>query len=581
MRVSRRSLKPFRENRRELVREYAGDRWSDHASDKKVYVNLLSLYVQIVGRALVPKAPRFGLSTFDVRYKPQVWAMETWINNHVENNYTAERLQRIVIDALFGFGIAKVCISTPEDVAQTGYQGQAGEPGLWNVDIDDLVVDMAAREWEEVRFIGMRYEAPYEVVKESKRFKKKVRDNLTPTEDYDYNLDGDERINVMGKGDDVGDEFDPKVSLWEVYLPRHRLVVTLADDDLSGPDMEPLSVQDWVGPACGPYHILNFHPVPGNLIGKGPLSDLWNLHLSANRLYRKSIRQAENLKEVTAVAGSATEDGQRVLNAVDGEMLTVDNPERIKQLITGGQTTQSIHLMATELRDLFSRMGMNLELLGGNAPQSKTATQDQMLNQNASAGIADLQDRVVSWVSKVGKSLLWYWHHHPTRVMAIEEPFPGMPEEKLLRFVTPEQRASVPFDQIALKVDPYSLRYKTPEQRAMEMTQTMQNVITPLAPLLMQQGIGIDMNAFLRDLGKLTDQPNMRDWLTFQAPPEMQEAGATEMPHDQTLPGATSREYVRRNVGQAQSGQARDQHMKAQLAGVDVGGNGTFRGDFG
>src|SRR5205085_8976936 len=106
----------------------------------------------------------------------------------------------------------------------------------------------------------------------------------------------------------------------EVYLPRHRLVLTLSDDTVTGgaelgagSDGGSLRIQPWLGRDQGPYHILSFGTVPGNAMPKAPVQDLVDLHEAANSAYRKMIRAVGRLKEIAAVQGGATEDGSRTM----------------------------------------------------------------------------------------------------------------------------------------------------------------------------------------------------------------------------------------------------------------------------
>ncbi len=101
-----------------------------------------------------------------------------------------------------------------------------------------------------------------EAIVDSKLYNRKAAANLPESYDSLYNEQGDERINTLGRGYYLQDveEFEPYVDLWEVYLPRQRLVLTFSDDMLTGAvggEIDgALRVQRWIGPDCGPYHLL-------------------------------------------------------------------------------------------------------------------------------------------------------------------------------------------------------------------------------------------------------------------------------------------------------------------------------------
>ncbi len=408
MQRARLALRRPREERVNAVRQFVGHHWSEEGSQQLVPCNLISLYVDVVGRKLVANNPRVMLSTDNRRLKPIVNAMESWANKEVVKTQLDVTLRRVVLDALFSIGICKVALATPADAAALNWSLKAGQPFAARVDLDDFVFDHHARDFSECGFMGHRYRVPLRTVRESKMYAKS-RENLTASEDRLFNFEGDERLSVLGRttyGDMI--EFEDMVDLWEVYLPRHKLVVTLRDDSLTGAGEEvsnplygkALRVQRWLGPDSGPYHILALGVVPGNAMPKAPIQDLIDLHEAVNRIIRKLVRQSDRQKEVTFVSGGATEDGEWAMNANDGEAIKVDNPDKLKTTTWGGPNDQNFRLFVA-LKDLFDFLAGGLSLMGGLGPQSKTLGQDELLNQNASASISSMQDKCLKHTADV------------------------------------------------------------------------------------------------------------------------------------------------------------------------------------
>ncbi len=577
MRRSRLALQRFRENRRDMVRQYVGRHWSEEGTTQPVPVNLLALYTQIVGRALVAKDPRLMLSTFDRSLKADVSAMQAWANKEVERMYLADTLRRVVVDALFSVGVCKVGLATPGDAAVRGWGLGGGQPYAERVDLDDFVFDTNARSFDEVAYIGHRYRIPLDA---AKSWLGKKAKSLQASDLREYNEQGDERIIQLGRGSQGDNEdFEDMVDLWEVYLPRHRLVLHLQDDYVSGAepgrDATELLRQPWVGPYCGPYHVLGFGVVSGNAMPKAPIQDLLDLHLAANRAYRKVMRTVDRVKEITAIRGGAAEDGSRIMNADDGDMVKVDDPQSVNQLIFGGQTLQTVLAAATVFKDVFDFMGGNLSILGGLSPQSKTATQDKMLNENSGRTIADLQESSTKFVSKVGEALCWYWWHDPYKVQRSTYATPGMPTLTTVRQVTPQKRQRGRFDDLGIKVDPYSLRQQTPESRLAALNQVVQQIVIPMAPLLQSQGIMFDANAYLKKVAEYLDAPDLAEVLTVQEPPAQDTApGGGE---GAGMPPNTNRTYTRENVP-ARTPKGDSQNLVNTLLGVDTGGDPSKNG---
>jgi len=592
---SRLVLRKPREERVWMTRQYVGNHWSEEGTRNEVPLNLLAAYCGIVGRKLIANNPRVMLSTARRDSKPVVRAMESWCNKEITRMNLQNTLQRVVLDGLFSIGICKVGIATPADASLVGWGIGAGEPFAQRVDLDDFVFDIHARDFDEAGFIGHRVRVPLRSVIDSNIYGKGKQD-LTVSEDKLYNMEGDERISVLGRTTMAGgdtEEFEDMVDLWEVYLPRHRLVITLADNQVIGALGNEVSrdrkfgkalrIQRWLGPSRGPYHLLGFMPVPGNSMPKAPCQDLLPLHEAINRQLRKLIRQADRSKQVTAVQGGATEDGKRVIDASDGDGIRVDNPEKVRDLLFG-QINQNLFQLWGALREAFSWMAGNLEIMGGLGPQSKTATQDEMLNANSSATISDMQDKVVRLTSNVLESLCWYWHHDPQRIMRVTQSVEGFPEFSRQQAVHPAGRGGpgrlardVAFEDMDVQIDPYSLQHQTPQGRLTQINQIVQSIIVPMMPLLQQAGVQFDVQAYLKKVGMYLNMPDLADILTIGEPPQMQSQGSAGPPSP-GMPAETTRNYVRRSNGGATTRGADLQRGNAmQPPGQNGATNGAMR----
>lgn len=546
---SRLSLRFFREERREAVRQYIGHHWSEESTREKVPVNFISLYCRIVSRALISKSPRVLLSTFDRSAGPVVSTMETWANREFEKMHLATTLERVVLDALFSVGICKVALAMPSDASAVGWNQPVGQPFAERVDLDDFVFDAHARDFMEAGFVGHRFRCPLEVIADSTLYSS-GRKHLTPSDDNPYNQEGDERINVLGRGyyavNTGAIEFEDYVDLWEIYVPRKRLIITLASDGGGMPDrtMDPLREVEWMGPDVGPYHFLGMNSVPGNAMPKGDVQDLMDLHMSLNRICRKLLAQAERQKEVLPVRGAASEDGDRTIRMSDGEAFLCDNADTLKAVTFGGPN-QANFLLFQEFQKVFSMLAGNLDALGGLAPQSSTATQDKLLAQSSSGTITDKQDRVTVFTQSVVDALLWYHHRHPTNTMRAKYELPGLGGATITRRVTPQQRLNVRWDDLDIRVDPYSMQARSPQQRLMMLKDIMVSVVQPMAALLQQQGIMVDMHYVLDRFGKYMDDPDVQNMFSIQTPPSPSPGG---QPGQSAGPAETTRNYVRESV---------------------------------
>lgn len=575
----RRRLERFRTNMVDAVKQYVGSRWNDEGSDKPVPVNLISLFAKSVVPKLVADNPRFMLSTYDRSAKAMVSAMQDWVNEEAIRMNLKKTFTKLAYNGAFSIGIAKVALATASDAERYAWRLKAGRPFVSYVDLDDWVHDGCTRNLAEAGYCGHRFRVPLEIAKNDPTFGSN-RSKLTAATNTRYNAGGDEKLGAMSQTDEYTgfDEYEDYVDLWEIYLPRHKKIVTLADDQVTGAVAyeggEPLKVQDWIGPDSGPYYFLEFYDVPGNAMPKAPVQDIMDNHMFVNRCVRKLHDQTDRVKDLTFVRGAADKDGNAVMAASDGDIIKVENPEGIVQVSTGGANGK-LYGMFRDYFELSKQLPGNLDAIAGLSASTKTVGQDKMLNEAATAGVLEMQATMVDFVARVGQGLCWYLYHHPELVMETQFAAPSTPEITIPRKVTPEQRMQSPWTALKIEVNPYSLQYTSPLGRAGVIRQIVSDLL-PLTPLLQQRGVMFDANAYVRFQADNYNVPELLDLFTTQEPPPTPGPGGGSGGDggDALLGGtggANGGHYIRESVSEATaSGQARN--VASQMMGVDPGG---------
>jgi hypothetical protein len=557
IRQSRLALTYPRQVRVDMTKQLASKYYSVEGPVKPIPLNLLNLYQTIVGQKLLASNPRVMLSTWDMGNRAVIGTMERWANKQIIKQKLAQSFERCVIDSLYVMGIMKVGIATPLNSAMSGWMFSSGRVYCEPVDFDDFVYDVHCRDLRFAGFMGHRYRAPVRVVKQYKLFSKDRKD-LGPMPDKLYNLEGDERIGTLGRTTMAGDEeYEESVDLWEIYLPRHRLVVTLRDDDMSnagtGGMGKALSIRRWVGPDSGPYIILGQDIVPGNSRPAGPMRNLYDLHMAINNILRKLIRQAQRCKTLGLAGGGRTEDADKIGELSDGDMGNVSDVKNVSELTYGTPNAQLFELLKA-LKELFSWLAGNLEIMGGLSAQSKTKGQDELLAQNSSATISVMQGRVLDFISSVMESMCWYWHHDPTKVYRSTFQVPGS-EIQIPTYSFPtdqgggsrKNRMRVPFADLDITIDPYSLQHQTPQSRLQAITQFIQGVYLPMSQLASQQNIMLDLNQLFNLAGKYMDQPDLPTILTTAPAPQQDSSGGAGP--EPSGPMNETKTYERRSLG--------------------------------
>src|SRR5207244_2506512 len=136
-------------------------------------------------------------------------------------------------------------------------------------------------------------------------------------------------------------------------------------------------IQKWIGPDCGPYHFLSLGGwVPGSAMPMGPIMHLIDLAKAVNRNYRTLIEDSDRWKSVLPVPGGAVDDAGKLKQAKNGEMFQSDRAD-LREVQFGG-INEGMFRFAKHLKELFSWLAGNLDIVGGLAPQARTAHQDAM-----------------------------------------------------------------------------------------------------------------------------------------------------------------------------------------------------------
>lgn len=587
MRKSSLVMQSYRENRKKMVRLDAGAEWSDNAADKRRPWNGIGLFRRVVLQALVNATPRALLSTWRRESKRVVTAAADWGNRQFEKIELGEHLRRWVDDALYWMGVMKVGITTPVDAERSGWRTFAGEAFACTVDPDDYICDIFARHFDELSFEGHRYRGSAEAA--NRLYRLRGDQKLSGQVNEQFNVDGDERVGMIGKGYVGGDhdEFGEMTDLWEMYLPAYKAVLTFRSVNGFPPASEDdlLESREYIGPECGMYHKLGFLWVPGNLFPRGPIMDLFPLDESINQQLRKLLRQAERFKQMNLYSGAASKDMGRIKDAGDGDDVQVDRLNEIKQWASSPPSAQ-LFGVTQAMMQLFNKLAGNLDTLGGLARMAGTAAQEQQLNANASGFVGSMSRAVTIATSKVMEGLFWYWWHDPSGVMRSQYNLQSAPDVGVTREVypagtrdqmgnAPEYTRDMSWYDLEVKVDPYSLSMDTPQSKLQQLMQALQTLV-PVLPMVGQSGLAPDWRFFFEKFAEYTNNPDIAEMLHLQEPPAgEEEQGRNDTP---TKPPVTNRTYTRKSESEAtDEGQSKD--MMQRLMGAGMNGAGEFGGE--
>lgn len=552
-------LEPHRRKRLERIKEVVGFNYSDDGAVDKVPINMEDLATRVFARELMAKNPNVLVSCPypDLRY--QKLKLKLSVNQEIRRLQLQKVLNRGVVDAFFGIGIIKVGLADDE-----GTNG-VGIPFVDLVDLDDFVVDMDARSWNEVRYIGNKYRMPLSVALKNPAFNEKAREQLQATANERYTDPADGTAAEVGTGyrSSYEDSYEPWVELWDLYLPREKKLITVAADEMNH-ENGPLMEIAWKGQKNGPYFTLGFFDVPANLMPLPPLANLHDLHLLINALMRKAGRQAERQKTITMVPAGNVGDGQKIVDSSDGDTITQQQPGQVSQAKFGGADPTTVSLIA-QLQGIFSYMAGNLDTAGGLAPQAETLGQEQMLAAGTSKTVADMKDRVYTWTKEIVEAIAyWIWTDPLTEQQLYYSP-QGYPDIQVPVMFSPEDRTA-DFLNFDIKIEPFSLQQQTPANQLQTIMQYLQQIVFPALPMLQQSGGMLNFAKLSRIVAELSNCEYINEILEFGIPPEI--IGPVGRPDGAAKPAVTQRTERRINQPGASKAGRDQQFIQSMMQGA-------------
>ncbi len=545
---SDRQLVTPRENRISAIRQFVGFNYSDNGAEKKVPTPYLKLAVSIYVRMLAPVAPRVMFSTDrqDLMWMAEDFAIA--VNQVPAEIRLQKTLSRIVLEALFSIGVAKV--GQTKIGAMLGES--VGETFVDAITLDDLILDMSANHMSRLQYIGNKYWLDYEELQESDWFPKKNKNDLQHDEFTVIGEKGESRAEGIAKSE-TAQLFKEKILLHDIWLPSEKVMVTYA-----AKSKKILKTFKWTGPSRGPYPILGFDEVPGNLLPLSPVSTWIDLHELANTLFRKLGRQADAQKTVQGFQGGNDDDVKAFGAATDGDGILYRGGEP-KPLKAGGVDPTTL-LFYMQCKDLISYFASNLDSLGGLSPQAETLGQDKLLSEASGAQLRDMAGKVIDFSSEIFDSISFYEWNDVVRTRTLDKEVPGGSGLSIKKEWNQASRIGA-YEDFNLEIDIYSLQDKSPSIQLQKLRAILDGFVFPLMPAITQAGGTLEVQKILNAVAKYSDFQELKGFVQFVTPVQSPGGGK-----EGGMPANTTRTNVRVNRPGA-TNKAKSDLMQRVLAG--------------
>jgi len=530
---SNRQLEYSKVKRIEAIREFVGFHYSEDSNPKRVPVPFLKMAVGIYVRMLAPKAPAALYTTKKMELKSTAANLEIAVNEIPKEISLQKTMKELVLEALFaGFSVAKVGLADSGELL--GHR--VGKPFVDVVTLDDFIVDMSAKNFSQVQYVGNSYWMDYEEIMEGGFFPKARIRNLTSDKYTVVDRAGEERAESILQ-DQEAQLFKEKKLLRDVFLPGENVFATYAVED------EKLLIDTkWTGPELGPYLTLAFDRVPGNLLPVAPVSVWRDLHELGNSLYRKIGHQADSQKTVLGFAGGDDEGVMNFKNARDGDGVHYKGakPERL----TAGGVDPTTLAFFIGTKDLFSYFAGNLDSLGGLGVQSDTVGQDRLISAASSAQMKDMSAEVIDFARDLFRALAYYEWHDLFKTRDLERPIPGTDVKLQVQWNRNTRKGS--FDAYDLDIDVFSLQDDSPQAKLQKLGLVWQQWVIPMLPFIEQAGGQLNAKSILETVAKYADVPEIAEMIQFYDGFSTDEVGNKET--TKSSPTNTTRTNVRVNM---------------------------------
>jgi len=524
------NMDTFRKNHFSGAQQFLA-RYVDGGSDglggekpKEVIINLIRKMVTIYMRLLASGTPQVDITTRFEELMGFADNLEAALNRHLLEINIGGPMQGAVWNAMFSVGCLKTGIAEGDLEDQFEFEGETYDIGRAfseSIVPNNLVVDVQASSRFNMDFIGDRYLRPRYWVDEMR--KSENRDRAGIEDRAMSRMVPTDRISGVTEGNN--ERLYDDVWCWDIYLPKQNIMVTFLDGE-----EVPIAAFQWEGPEgyAGPYRLVGFNWVDGEVLPAAPVPALEPLHRLVNSSVRKLAKQAHRQKEVYTYPRHASADADAVRKANDGEFVGISDPQAVQSVKFGGPDAV-IQQFSIWAENEFDDLGGSLSVLAGSQPMSETVGQDQLLHESANALVNAMRREVREAMKAVIFQHAWYVWTDPVRSYQGDKKIPGL-DDTIPITIDPEVREG-DFLQYNFDVRPYSLTDVTPAEEAAHLRKFLMEDLMPNAQMLMQLGKLPNVPEILETIARLTNVPIESLWIDMEgAPSGKDEQGMIPVP---------------------------------------------------
>lgn len=520
----------------------------DKGYSREHLINLIDRGVFTIVPYLVEGNPKIMVETLVGNLRPWAYTTQLALNFLIEKMNLAESVFiPAAINSMFGAGITRTFTQYDRQITLNNEVIKTGTPTIRVIDDVDYIGDPAAKIREDYIIEGDLYKLPTDYARDlfarKDKFGNQIADYIQP----DCKLISDYSPEKISNR-----EFDHNrlslrsyTTFMDIYLYDEGVTVTCMPE---GNKAKILRTVEEDGPGGSPYDYLGYKYFPGTSY---PIPPAWAWHdvdVTMNVLAKTAKEQAESQKDILITESGNKELGTKILNAKNMDILIAKNPkDGIQKISVGGVNPDNYNWMQfAELA--FTKTGANPDVLAGRGAQAPTLGQEQMVFQNASRIVNNMNSRFQDFMTSVLRKLAWRVWTDPTVYIPLVDEIPGVGE---LPIVFSQADKVGDFYDFVFKLIPYSTQRMSPELKYQRLMSFMTQWILPTYQFAAQQGAMLDVPAVTRILSEYLGFENFNQWYHTTIPHELQGIGYQMQPTGGQRPKGP-------NVGSKSPGQTND-----------------------
>ena len=510
-------------NREAVIDEIAGLHYSsDGGTEDRRSINLMEMYLSVFLRANFSREPSVSVTT-----------------DYQENKMTADMLERaggfllrradaggVWTDAVSegligGMGMVKYGLKQSGTLQMQNNNVPVAEPAMRSVRLPDMLLDVAADNRYEMDFVGDFFRMSQQEIEASPLFANVNRDELAGLAEQQGNArlgKNGRRMTILGQNRPKR-EFRPKIDLVDIYIPSQGIILTCDSSFELG---RPLMERPYYGRVdprnLGPYELLVYSPLPGEIVGLAPLSNLRDLQVAVNELWNKATRDALAAKQFMYAQAAAQRDAERMKKAENGEVIFGNTPaDMVREMRVRGADPATV-MLVMQGEQLFNRRAGNMDALAGLGPQAETLGQDELIQQAASRKIEDMQQVTETHVFNGIAKLMWYPFTDPLIQVPLSYRIDGWDEFVDVYTMTREDIRGE-YTDYNYGIVPHSINRLTPQQKVAAAVRMYELAAPLLEMAASQSGDVFQVREFIKSIAELSGvQDIVEDWFIHTTP---------------------------------------------------------------